>query len=367
MQNPKYFGPILIMILFVAASTGFIYVLINKTYVEQTVPTADQRDAWTENAILWTPIIGETPIENFNDYVNGSYFSGNRSIEFSSINNTQISMQLDDIGPVNCSGPDGFTGLTLRIKWTSPSAEPENATMYLFSESVSDYFYYNLTENFNFTSNAWNNLTIPLVTNWSNNGTAAIWSNITGVKLEFGWLQTSNITLLVDGLFFRGVFKLSVENITNSVFSFSLFSFMQFFLRWVILSGLIYILTKTLFKTAIVWRTLLILVGFALLPMLIQAIVSVATYSTLPTLHYPLEFFSGISTENEIAYNMITQQTWTVIQVNRYMEILTLLWIIILDTFATRLLTTFSWTKSILIAMIAYFVAVFAQGILLGV
>ncbi|NWF86298.1 hypothetical protein HXY32_00545 [Candidatus Bathyarchaeota archaeon] len=367
-QNPKYVGPIVITILFVLANTGFIYIIINKTYVEQTQSPVLQGDAWTENASLWTSIIGETPTANSNDYVNGSYYIGNKSIQFKSVNNKQIAMQLSDIGPVNCSGAEGFTKLSIRIKWTSPSTKPENATIYLFSGNVSNNFKYNLTRNLeNSTSNVWNNFTIQLVTDWISSSMATNWDNITGLRLEFSWLETSNITLLIDGLFFRGVFKLSAENIPSSVFSFSLYTFMQFFLRWVFLSGLIYIMSKTLFNANIVWKSLLIATGFALMPMLIQALISITAYSTLPTLYYPLEFFSGAAVENEIVYHNITQKTWLVSQIGRYLEIIVLLWIIILGSIVTRLLTTFSWSKSIPISIIAYFVAVFAQSFLLGI
>lgn len=368
-QNPKYIGPIIIMILFVLANTGFIYIIINKTYVEQTQSSQARElvDSWTENASLWTSVIGETPAANSNDYVNGSYYIGNKSIQFTSFNNKQIAMQLSDIGPVNCSGAEGFTKLSIRIKWTSPSTKPENATMYLFSGDVSNSFKYNLTRNLeNSTSNVWNNFTIQLVTDWISSSMAN-WGNITGLRLEFSWLETSNITLLIDGLFFRGVFKLSAENIPNSVFSFSLYTFMQFFLRWVFLGGLIYIISKTLFNANIVWKSLLIAAGFALMPMLIQSLISIATYSTLPSLYYPLEFFSGAAIENEIIYYNIMQATWLVSQISRYLEIIVLLWIIILGSIVTRLLTTFSWGKSILISTAAYLVAVFAQSFLLGI
>ena len=51
-QNPKYIGPILIMILFTVANMGYFYTIVSKTYVEQTLPTAKQLDRWTENSTL---------------------------------------------------------------------------------------------------------------------------------------------------------------------------------------------------------------------------------------------------------------------------------------------------------------------------
>jgi hypothetical protein len=365
-QNPKYIGPILIMILFTVANLGYFYTIVSKTYVEQTLPTAEQRDMWTENSALWTGTSGVTVKDNFVDYINGTYY-GNRSIEFSIVSSTQISMQLDDIGSINCSGEDGYKSLYLRIKRTSPDDTPENVTIYLFSATSSDYFYYNLTEKFhNSTKNVWNNLTIPLDSSIWNNSANANWGNITGLKSEFGWRNNSNITLLVDGLFFGGIFKSPVENVTNYMINFSIVSVMQFVIKWVFVGGLLYIMTKA-FKAKTVWRPLLILAGFALITMFVQAIINAATFSTLPTLYYRLELLGGVKGESENAYNEISNNTWLVSQISGYIQIATHFWTIALCAIATRLLAEFSWSKSVLIATVAYFVAIMAQSFLLGI
>jgi hypothetical protein len=365
-QNPKYIGPILIMILFTVANMGYFYTIISKTYVEQTLPTAEQLDRWTENSTLWTRAPGVVIKDNFVDYINGTYY-GNRSIEFSIVNGTQIWMQLNDIGSINCSGQDGYKNLYLRIKRTSPDDTPENATIYLFSATSSDYFYYNLTEKFsNSSRNVWNNLTIPLATeSWLNNSADANWGNIRGLKLEFAWLKNSNITLLVDGLFFGGIFKSEAENATSYMLNFSIVSFMQFTIRWVFLGGLLYIMT-TAFKAKTVWRPLLILVGFVLITMFVQAVINVAAFSTLPRLYYPLEFLGGVQGETENAYNKIMDKTLLVSQISGYIQIAIVIWTIALCAIATRLLTEFSWSKSFLVATVAYFVTTLAQSFLLG-
>jgi hypothetical protein len=364
-QNPKYIGPILIMVLFTVANMGFMYTLVSKTYAEQTLPTAEQRDRWTENSILWTaPNV--TVEDNFVDYINGTYY-GNRSIEFSIDNSKQISMQLNDIGSINCSGQDGYKDLYLRIKRTSPDDTPVNVTIYLFSATPSDYFYYNLTEKFsNSSRNVWNNLTIPLDSSIWNNSANANWGNITGLKSEFGWLNNSNITLLVDGLFFGGIFKSPVENVVNYMINFSIVSVMQFVIKWVFLGGLLYIMTKA-FKAKTVWRPLLILAGFALITMFVQAIINAATFSTLPTLYYRLDLLGGVKGESENAYNEILNNTWLVSQINGYIQIAVHFWTIALCAIATRLLAEFSWSKSVLIATVAYFVTIMAQSFILGI
>lgn len=365
-QNPRYIGPILVMVLFTAANVGVTYNIISKTYIEQILPTAERLDEWTENSTLWTPGTGVNITENNIDYINGTYY-GNRSMQFSIVDNKQISMQLNDIGSINCSGPDDYKNLYVRMKWTSPEDKPENATIYLFSVTPSDYFYYNLTEKTSdATFNVWNNLTIPLEPKkWLNNSANANWGNITSLKLELTWSNSANITSLVDGLFFGGVFKSPVENFTGYLFNFSIISLMQFIIKWVFLGGILYIMTKA-FKAKTVWKTSLILVGFALITLFIQAVINTAAFSTLPTLRYPLEIIGGVQGESEAAYSKILEKTWLVSQISSYVQIGIYVWTIALCAIATRLLTEFSWTKSFLVAAVAFFASLMIETFVLG-
>jgi hypothetical protein len=366
-QNPKYIGPVLIMVLFIAANLSSAYVLVTKTYVEETLPSSVRLDEWTENATRWASLIGVPPIENFTDFIAGYYY-GNRSIEFSAESSDKISMQLQDIGPVNCSNQEGFTKLYLRVKWASPNHQPKNVSLYLYStNSLSNFFYRNITGEFtNATANIWNNLTIPLADDdWHGTATAN-WSEITGLMLEFTWNQTSNIRVLIDGLFFGGIFKPYAESVTSYMAVYALYSFMQFIIRWVLLGGVIYILTKA-FKAKTVWRVMLILAGFALVTMFIQAAISTAAFSTLPTLKYSFEYMGGVEGEAESAYQKIAEETWLVNLVYSGIQVAMLMWTVSLCAIAVRLTTEFSWTTSLLIAFVAYFVAVFIEGFLMQV
>jgi hypothetical protein len=340
---------------------------MSKTYIEQTLPTPGEMDKWTENATLWTGASGLIAIDNYNDYINGTRtYYGNKSIEFKIYNSRQIWMELNNIGPINCSSPNGYQTLYLRIKWISPDDKPENVTIYLLSTTSSDYFYHNLTEKFSdSTSNVWNNLTIPLESEtWLNNSAGANWSYITGLKLGLSWPESSDINLLVDGLFFGGIFESPVEN-AGYMLSFLVFSFTQFMVKWILLGGILYIMTKA-FKAKTVWRPMLILVGFALITMFIQAVINLAVFSTLPKLYYPLELMGGVKGEGENAYNQILEATWLASEINWYLQLGVYVWTIALCTIATRLLTEFAWMKSILVATIAYFASLLVGSFLLG-
>jgi hypothetical protein len=363
-QNPKYFGPTLIVILFIAASMGSTYAAISKTCIEKTLPDGKLLDEWTENRTLWTSNAG---ITESNDGMNGSYY-GNKSIAFSITNNTEVWAQLKDIGPVNCSGPDGYSKLSFRIKWTNPEEKPANATIQLLSTISSEYFSYNLTGALpNFTYNVWNNLTLPLISDgWSNSSSAASWDNITGLKLDFAWVDSSNITLVVDGVFFRGNFNSLLESAATAfLVNYAFMAFTQILLVWVILTGLIYLMGRGL-GGSVLWKPVLIVIGFTLVPMVVQSLVNTAAYLSSPTVHYPLELIGGVSGESDIAFNAILEQTWLTSQIMRYTQVAVYVWTIALCSLAVRVLTGFGWAKSFLIGAAAYLITLLAGSFLLG-
>jgi hypothetical protein len=366
-ESPKFMGPILILILFIAANIGLSYVLMSKTYVEGTLPQTGELDVWTENATLWSSTSGASITENFNDYMNGTYY-GNRSISFSMLNSRQVSMELFNIGPINCSGLDDYKNASLRIKLVSPSVRPESASIYLFSQGPSSYFSYNLTDTFsNSASTVWNNLTLPLANDqWaSNNGPS--WGTITGLELDFAWPENSNITVLVDALFFRGVFTTPLDTAALSyVMNYSVISLMQFAVEWLFLAGIIYVMIRA-FGTKTTWRPVLIVVGFALIVLFVQTVINAIAIATLPRLYYPLEFIGGVQAERDIAVNMIYDATTLVSVVSGYLRIIVFVWTIALCGVGTRLLTEFSWVKSFLISAVAFFATTTLMSFIIGI
>ncbi|MBS7615769.1 hypothetical protein KEJ45_01020 [Candidatus Bathyarchaeota archaeon] len=364
-QNPKYTGPILILVLFVAANLGSAYFLATKTYIEDTVPSATLLDEWTENSTKWQSINGFTPTENFTDYIAGNYY-GNRSIDFSANDNDTLTLELQDIGSINCSSQGGYTTLYLRVKLANPSTPPESVTLRLYSAFTSANFYRDITGEFaNTTTSVWNNLTIPLAMDgdWQIDGGSADWANITGLMLTFMWNQTSNIRVLIDGLFFGGIYKPYAEDVASYIAGYAASSLMQFFVRWVIISGIIYALSKV-FKATMVWRVTLILVGFALITMFVQALINTAAFSTLPTINYSFKLMGGVPGEFERAYNQIMDEIWVVNLVYTCVQVGVLIWTVALCMLAIRSVTELSWFTSFFMAFIAYFIAIFVESFL---
>jgi energy-coupling factor transporter transmembrane protein EcfT len=363
-EKPTYLGPILILILFLAANVGFAYVAVSKTYIEMSVPSGLNLDEWTENSTLWT---SNAVITESNDNINGSYF-GNRSIAFSISNSAELWTQLKNIGPINCFSQDGYSVASFRVKQISPNENPQNVSAYLFSgDSPVDYFFGDLTQRFsNSTNGVWNNLTISLASGWTGSGPNADWGNITGLRLEFRWAGSSSVSLLVDGLFFRGVYKSLLETAGSTyLLNFLVTGAMQFVVTWVVLGGLLYLLSKTL-GAKLVWRILLIVIGSILVTMFVQALVNIAAYSTLSNVKYPFELLSNVPSEGQASYDAIVEQTSLVTLIGRITQIVVYVWTITLSALAVHLVGGLGWTKSFLAATVAYLATIFISGFLFG-
>jgi hypothetical protein len=404
-QKAGYIGPFILLIIFVVAQIGSSYVIGAKTYIEQTMPTGVLGDVWTDNATLWQANPGVTIGNNYVDYINATPaivgvpdYYGNSSVEFRINDNNTVQMSLDNFGnQVNC-GPDGFNELDFRVDIVAPDAKPENVSLYLYSLSTSNFFSYDLTSAFsNSVVNVWTNISVPVGSgDWSSNGNAN-WENITGVKLDFTWSSNSNIDLLLDGMFFRGIFKNQLElygtlpYIANSALN----GFAPFLFEWLLLTGLMYLLIKGL-KGSVVWKPLMVAVGYALITIVIQAIIVAVIYTTLPNLNYQLEILNYVSGEFQGAYDTLLNEIATVNTVGYIVQAIVYIWTAALGTFITRAITSdkqiaaqaamgkpitdiagatessvevqgFSWMKCILVSGASLFLTIIILGLLLGI
>lgn len=337
-QNPKYWGPLLVFVIVIAAQSGFYYAQSEKIYYEQTYPTSDQLGLWTTNATLWTVSPGVTVSNNYVDYLNSSYY-GNGTLQFAAVSTSNVSMAIPSFTSVGCS-PLGFQNLSMRVKQVEPLSTPSIVTVTLYSQSDSNYFQYDLTNAFSNASliGVWNNITIPVgssATGWQTSGTPQ-WTNVTGLKLDFSFPSTTNVTLRMTGLFFRSEFKtfaqISVTGLVITVLQQSLF---QFIFEWLFLTGLIYIIIKGL-KGTITWKPIFIAIGFILIVTAIQAVISIAATQTLPIIHSPIELQTGLPGEADLLSSAIALQTQTYTIITGAVQLFTYTWIVALGALAVR-------------------------------
>jgi hypothetical protein len=367
-QNPQYLGPLILLIIFVVAQVASSYVVTSRSYIERTIPTMDQKDVWTENVTLWAASPSVAITNNYADFINASSYYGNSSIQFAVSNSTSIQMALKDLdGSVNC-GAGGFQNISLRVKLVTPEVKPENVTLYLYSLSDLNFFYYDLTSLFSSNSsvNVWNNITIPVGSGgWVSSNAAASWENITSLKMYFAWPSNSNIELRVDGIFFRGVFKTLLEvNGVSYLGPSALNAITPFILQWLLLTGLLYVMIKGL-KGNVTGKPLIVAVGFALITMVIQALILIAVYAGLPRLYYPLEIVAGVPGESDVAYQVISNEVAQVSLVASIVQVVVYVWIVALGAIIAHDITVptgeavpgvqqFGWMKSILVSAASF-------------
>jgi hypothetical protein len=391
-QKPGYLGPFILLIIFVLAQVGGAYVVASRSYIEttapQTVPLSGQGDLWTEDAALWKANEGVTVSNNTADYINSPYST--TSIEFTASNTSNVWMELNNVdGSVNC-GAGGFQNVSFRVKQLTPDARPENVSLYLYSLNVSN-FYYDLTSEFsNSVVNVWNNITLTTGVGsegWVSNG--ATWENITGLKLDFTWSNSSNVDLRVDDLFFKGDYEGLLELYDISYLAnAALNAFAPFLFEWLLLSGFMYLMIKGL-KGNVVWKPLMVAVGFALITIVIQALILAVVFTSLPELYYPIEVLAGVPGEFEVAYQVILDEIALVTLVGGIIQVAVYVWTIALGTFIVRAITgdekiaeqlsmgkvasdsaisgdvtAFSWMKCLLVSGASLFLTIIILGFL---
>lgn len=396
-QKPGYLGPVILLLIFVLAAVSSAYVIGSRTYIEQTIPIGDQGDQWTEKATYWKANSGVTISDNYADFINGTIavagfpdYYGNSSVEFAASDKNILQMIANDLGSqINCDA-NGFKDLFFRIKIILPDTDPVNAKITLYSIAETNFFYYDITNLFsNNSENIWKNVSIPLGTeNWLSNGNPN-WQNITGLNLEFTWSNNTNINILLDGLFFRGNFKnqLEIYDTLTLIGNSALNGFPGFLFKWIILTGIFYLLIKGL-KGSVVWRPLMVAVGYALIAIVVEAFLVTAVYTTLPNLNYPLEFLAFVPGESQAAYDALLNQTASVNTALFAIQIAVSIWIVALGTFVTRAITSdkqiseqsgmgktvsepssteavgFGWSKCLLVSIGSWFLTIIISGFL---
>jgi len=384
-ENPKYLGALVILLLFIGIQIGYEYVQFSKTYTENTSPTADKLPTFI-NSTLWQSSSNVALSNNYNDFFNysiyvatlGTNYSlfGNSSLEMDALNTSNITATLNNAFNVDCTAPSGFQNLSMTIKQVQPALAPQSATLTLYSVNASNSYHYDLTSSLSSTTaiGLWNNLTIPVGQNaqgWTSSGSPS-WGNVTALQLTFNYPASSNITIRIGALFFRGQYQTPIQYNNTGLILESLEAFsLQFILGWLLITGFIYLFFKGL-KSSVLWKPLFVALAFALFIMVIRALVNLVAAATLPPLYYPFDLSLGISlnhfgaisypqaavsalsAQSQAALSSINSATATFGFVTLAIFIIAYFW---LDALCTIIVGTlkpeFSMTKRILISSVS--------------
>ncbi len=313
-ENPKYLGAIVILVLFIGLQIAYSYSQFSSTYTENTSPSITNLSnyvnatATSSGLPLWNSISGASFSNNNVDFYNYTIYVpaiaenytlfGNSSLEIDAANATDVSATLSNAFDVNC-GAGGFENLSMALQLVEPQAVPQSAALTLYSVNASNYYTYDLTSSLSNPSdiNQWNNLTLPVGSSaqgWTPTGNPS-WGNITSLMLNFNYPSATNVTILIGTLFFHGQYQTFNQAFgPTPLISFLEAYSLQFIFSWFLLTALLYIFFKAL-KANITWKPIFISTAFALFVMVVRSVVNLIATFTLPAVYYPYDLSLGVT------------------------------------------------------------------------
>ena len=134
----------------------------------------------------------------------------------------------------------------------------------------------------------------------------------------------------------------------------------------------------------------MVAVGYALITMVIQAVIVTVVYSTLPDLYYPLEMLAYVPGEFEAALQSLLNQLATINTIEYIVQAAVWVWTVALGTFIVRAITgdkkiaeqvsigkaasdatvassegaEFPWMKCLLVSGLSLFLTIIILGLL---
>ena len=342
-EKPDLKGVLLVLLLVIASTVVFQFVYNSKQLYENRAP---ENDDWTEsltNSHSWVsnglPSLDEA-----------DYKMGNSSVTSSILNATSIWLKVTDFDSINCSEEKGYTELFFWINWINEAETfPSSGTLKLFSGSEDSYFESDITDLLS-SSGEWTNTTLNVGSDqdWSSSNSPD-WQNITGIEFNLVWLDSTNLTMKVDGLFFRN-FVSPIEAIGFSVAMLTLFVSAAFSIamNWILWAGIVVIVSKLFGEDLGRWNIVFVIIGYAFIVTAVYTLISALAFSSIPVLSLPLDSDLQIAVFNEawlpnLAYQVGTLILWVG-------EV----WIAALSALVIRLMKNTTWGKAATIAAVAF-------------
>ena len=345
-EKPDFKGVLLVLVLVISSMIISQYIVASKLLLENRAP---ENDDWTEsltNQHNWVSN-GALSIDE-TDYRMGNT-DGNGSITSSVLDETSIRLKITDIGPLNISEETGYTELFFWIKWTHEEGlSPSLGTLKLFSGSDS-YFESDISGLLK-SNGEWTNTTLNVGPDqgWTSNNSPD-WQSITGIEFRLDWSSSANLTMKIDGLFFR---KFSSPIITGQ-FSILLPSLliqvvMNFAMNWILWAGILILVAKLFQEDLGRWNVFFVIIGYSFIATVVYTLVSVVPLSTLPLLNVPLD---------ADAFNALLDASWRPLlayQLWLYIPVIGEVWIAALGAVVVRLMKETAWSKAATIAAVAF-------------
>lgn len=341
-EKPDLKGVLLVLLLVIASTLVFQFVYNSKQLYENREPT---NDAWTESLAdshSWTSN-GLPSVDS------ADYHMGNSSVASSILNETSVWLKVTDFESINCSGEKGYNELFFWLNWTSEAETlPSSGSLRLFSGSEDSYFESDITDLS--SSGEWTNTTLTVGSNqgWTSTGSPD-WQSITGIKFNLVWSDAADLTMKVDGLFFRNYLSpieiLGFEAAMLYLFVSTAFSVAM---NWILWSGVVFIVSKLFGEDLGKWNLLFIIIGHVFIVTVVSTLGTALAFSSLPAVSLPLDANLQTAVLNEfwlpnLAYMVGTVVMWAG-------EV----WIAGLSAVVIRLMRQTTWGKAAVIAAVAF-------------
>jgi hypothetical protein len=347
-EKPDFKGVLLILVLVIFSMVVVQYVATSKFFLETRTPDDDD---WTEsltNQHSWTS--NDSPSLDETDYKMGNTV-GNHSVKSLVSNDTSIWMKITGIEPLDCSEDAGYKELFFWIKWIHENGSFPNlgATLRLFSDSESSYFERSLT-NFIALNDEWSNATLQfgLDQGWTSSNSPE-WKSVTGLEFGLVWSAPANLTMKIDGLYFRKyVSPLETGAFSGAIIPILMQAAVTFSMNWILWAGILLMIAKVFREELGPWTRFFVIIGHVFMATVVYTIASAVSLSTLPTLNLPLEADNLNVFINEMWYPYLAYQVWL------YIPVVGEVWIAALCATAIRLLRGITWGRAASISVVAF-------------
>jgi len=345
-EKPDFKGLVLVMALVISTMLISQYVVASKLILETRTPETDD---WTElltNQHNWTS--NGSPVLDTADYKMGN-LDGNHSVSSSVPDQTSIWLKLTDLESISCS-EDEHKELFFWIKWTNEGgASPSSCALKLFSASEDSYFEQDITALLS-SSGEWANapLNVGSSQGWTSNNSAD-WQSITGAEFKLEWSSSANVTMKLDGLFFRSFVPFIEVVGTGGVLQLgSLNLVVPFFMDWILWAAILTVVAKLFQENLGRWTVLLVIIGYSFIATVVYTLASTALIATLPPLNWYLD---------PAITQTLLNNVWGPLpayQLSLYLPLIGSIWTALLAAVVVRLMLESTWKKALTISLVAF-------------
>lgn len=136
---------------------------------------------------------------------------------------------------------------------------------------------------------------------------------------------------------------------------------------WVMVAMGLALIGKIIGKKDTSWRALFIVFGYLLSVFIVLYAVRTIMYLSLPSIYFPdsNSWPPADQAQQDAALSLVNQDWGTLIPYHflSYLPIIAFVWLAILGTVAVRVLHEVSWTRSITVSLIGFFITLFILGL----